>query len=408
MEIGGGAALVSGGASGLGRATARALAAAGVKVAILDVHAEAAAEAAKEIGGLPLACDVTDAASVERAVAAARQQHGPARIAVCCAGIGTGGRIVGRNGPMPLDDFRRVVEVNLIGSFNLLRLAAADMTGLDPLPDGERGLVVLTASVAAYEGQIGQAAYSASKGGIVGLTLPAARELAQFGVRVMAIAPGIFATPMLAGLPQPVQDSLAASVPFPARLGRSEEYAGLVLELCRNPMLNGSVIRLGARFGLVDCALNESTEIDPLFLEAHAGDIARGQVEDVVDQLRQAFDRFEDGGNVILALLAEAPGIVGRQDDLDPVVDIEDLRVVIHFLGGERDTRQKAPGFGEIAEVITLADRVAVLDLAPAMQLAQRRLPRRPDQPVDHAALHALWLASEPAAARGQAGPARR
>ena len=244
MEIGGGAALVSGGASGLGRATARALAAAGVKVAILDVHAEAAAEAAKEIGGLPLACDVTDAASVERAVAAARQQHGPARIAVCCAGIGTGGRIVGRNGPMPLDDFRRVIEVNLIGSFNLLRLAAADMTALDPLADGERGLIVLTASVAAYEGQIGQAAYSGSKGGIVGLTLPAARELAQFGVRVMAIAPGIFATPMLAGLPQPVQDSLAASVPFPARLGRPEEYAGLVLEICRNPMLNGSVIRL--------------------------------------------------------------------------------------------------------------------------------------------------------------------
>ena len=163
---------------------------------------------------------------------------------MCCAGVGTGGRIVGRNGPMPLDDFRRVVEVNLIGSFNLLRLAAADMTGLDPLADGERGLIVLTASVAAYEGQIGQAAYSASKGGIVGLTLPAARELAQFGVRVRAIAPGIFATPMLAGLPQPVQDSLAASVPFPARLGRPEEYAGLVLEICRNPMLNGSVIRL--------------------------------------------------------------------------------------------------------------------------------------------------------------------
>ena len=244
MEIGGQAALVSGGASGLGRATARALAAAGVQVAILDVHTAAAAEAAKEVGGLALACDVTDAASVEHAVAAARQHHGPARIAVCCAGIGTPGRIVGRNGPMPLADFRRVIEVNLIGSFNLLRLAAADMTGLDPLADNERGLIVLTASVAAYEGQIGQAAYSASKAGIVGLTLPAARELAQFGVRVMAIAPGIFATPMLAGLPQPVQDSLAASVPFPARLGRPEEYAGLVLEICRNPMQNGSVIRL--------------------------------------------------------------------------------------------------------------------------------------------------------------------
>jgi NAD(P)-dependent dehydrogenase (short-subunit alcohol dehydrogenase family) len=244
MEIGGQAALISGGASGLGRATAQALGRAGVKVAILDVHAAAAAEAAKEVGGLALACDVTDAMSVERAVATARQHHGPARIAVCCAGVGTGARIVGRNGPMPLDDFRRVVEVNLIGSFNLLRLAAADMTGLGALADGERGLIVLTASVAAYEGQIGQAAYSASKGGIVGLTLPAARELAQFGVRVVAIAPGIFATPMLAGLPQPAQDGLAASVPFPNRLGRPEEYAGLVLELCRNQMINGSVIRL--------------------------------------------------------------------------------------------------------------------------------------------------------------------
>ena len=244
MEIGGQAALVSGGASGLGRATAQALGQAGVKVAILDVHAAAAAEAAKAVGGLALACDVTDAGSVENAVATARRHHGPARIAVCCAGVGTGARIVGRNGPMPLDDFRRVVEVNLIGSFNLLRLAAAEMSGLDPLSDGERGLIVLTASVAAYEGQVGQAAYSASKGGIVGLTLPAARELAQFGVRVVAIAPGIFATPMLAGLPQPVQDSLAASVPFPPRLGRPEEYAGLVLELCRNQMINGSVIRL--------------------------------------------------------------------------------------------------------------------------------------------------------------------
>ncbi len=244
MEIGGQAALISGGASGLGRATAQALTRAGVKVAILDVHAAAAAEAAKEVGGLALACDVTDAMSVERALATARHHHGPARIAVCCAGVGTGARIVGRNGPMPLDDFRRVVEVNLIGSFNLLRLAAAEMSGLDPLPDGERGLIVLTASVAAYEGQVGQAAYSASKGGVVGLTLPAARELAQFGVRVVAIAPGIFATPMLAGLPQPVQDSLAASVPFPPRLGRPDEYAGLVLELCRNQMINGSVIRL--------------------------------------------------------------------------------------------------------------------------------------------------------------------
>ena len=175
---------------------------------------------------------------------AARERHGPARLVIACAGIGTAGRIVGRDGPLPLDEFRRTVEVNLIGSFNLLRLAAADMTNLDPLDDGERGLIVLTASVAAFEGQIGQAAYAASKGGIVGLTLPAARELARYGVRVVAIAPGIFATPMLAGLPQNVQDSLAASVPFPQRLGRPDEYAQTVLDLCRNVMINGSVIRL--------------------------------------------------------------------------------------------------------------------------------------------------------------------
>src|SRR5580692_10802267 len=181
---------------------------------------------------------------MEAAVAAARQRHGTARIAVNCAGVGTPGRIVGRDGPLPLDPFRRVIEINLIGSFNLLRLAAADMTALEPLADGERGLIVLTASVAAYEGQIGQAAYSASKGGIVGLTLPAARELARYGVRVMAIAPGIFATPMLAGLPEAAQTSLAANVPFPQRLGRPDEYAALALHICRNTMLNGEVIRL--------------------------------------------------------------------------------------------------------------------------------------------------------------------
>src|ERR1700757_4855412 len=168
MKFAGQAAIVSGGASGLGQATAEALAAAGVKVTILDVNEAAAAAAARETRGFAIGCDVTDATGVEAAVAAARQRHGPARICVACAGIGTAGRIVGRDGPLPLADFRRTVEVNLIGSFNLLRLAAADMTGLDPLADGERGLIVLTASVAAYEGQIGQAAYSASKGGIVG------------------------------------------------------------------------------------------------------------------------------------------------------------------------------------------------------------------------------------------------
>ena len=244
MEIEGQAAVVSGGASGLGRASAVALAASGVKVAILDTNQDAAVDAAREAGGFAIACDVTDAASVEAAFVAAHERHGPARIAVNCAGVGTAGRIVGRDGPLPLEAFRRVIEVNLIGSFNVMRLAAAEMSTLDPLADGERGIIVSTASVAAYEGQIGQAAYSASKGGIVSLTLPAARELARYGVRVVAIAPGIFETPMLQGLPQSVRESLAASVPFPPRLGRPEEYAALVLHLCRNPMINGEVIRL--------------------------------------------------------------------------------------------------------------------------------------------------------------------
>ena len=218
MDIAGHAALISGGGSGLGRATAAALAEAGAKVSLLDIDGARAEAAAKELGGIGLACDVTSAEATERAVAAARERQGPARIVVNCAGIGRAGRIVERDGkPMPLAQFKRVVEVNLIGSFNLLRLAAADMIGLDPLADGERGVILLTASIAAYDGQIGQAAYSASKGGIVGLTLPAARELARYGIRVVAIAPGVFATPMLAGLPQPAQDGLAAGVPFPQR-----------------------------------------------------------------------------------------------------------------------------------------------------------------------------------------------
>jgi NAD(P)-dependent dehydrogenase (short-subunit alcohol dehydrogenase family) len=244
MQVEGQAAIVSGGGSGLGRATAQALAAVGGKVAILDINGAAAAEVARETGGLAIVTDVTDSGSVEAAFAAARERHGPARIAVNCAGIGTAGRIVGRDGPMPLDAFRHVIEVNLIGSFNVMRIAAAVMSALEPLADGERGIIVSTASVAAYEGQIGQAAYSASKGGIVALTLPAARELARNGIRVVAIAPGIFATPMLQGLPQNVRDSLAASIPFPNRLGRPEEYAALVLHLCQNTMINGEVVRL--------------------------------------------------------------------------------------------------------------------------------------------------------------------
>jgi NAD(P)-dependent dehydrogenase (short-subunit alcohol dehydrogenase family) len=245
MDTAGHAALISGGASGLGLATATALAASGAKVALLDINQAAAEAAAKPLCGLGLACDVTDADATKRAVAAARERHGAARIVVNCAGIGRAGRIVDRDGkPMPLHQFKQVVEVNLIGSFNLLRLAASDMATLDPLADGERGVIVLTASVAAYDGQIGQAAYSASKGGIVGLTLPAAREFARYGVRVVAIAPGVFATPMLAGLPQGAQDSLAANVPFPQRLGHPDEYAALVMHICANRMLNGEVIRL--------------------------------------------------------------------------------------------------------------------------------------------------------------------
>ena len=245
MDISGTAALVSGGASGLGRATATALAAAGAKVALLDINGAAAETAAKEIGGIGLACDVTSAERTEAAVTAARDRHGPARIAVNCAGIGRAGRIVDRDGKaMPLEQFQQVIAVNLIGSFNLLRVAAAEMAGLDPLADGERGVILMTASIAAYDGQIGQAAYSASKGGVVGLILPAARELARYGIRVAAIAPGVFATPMLAGLPEAAQTSLAAGVPFPQRLGHPDEYAALALHIVANRMINGEVIRL--------------------------------------------------------------------------------------------------------------------------------------------------------------------
>jgi len=244
MKLAGHSALVTGGASGLGAATARALARAGAKVAVLDVNADAAAAIAKEIGGLAVKCDVADAKSAEAAVAEAKAAHGAARVLINCAGIGPAQRIVGRDGPMPLDAFKRVIDVNLIGSFNLMRLAAAGMTALPALEDGERGVIVSTASVAAYEGQIGQAAYSASKGGIVALTLPAAREFARSGIRVNAIAPGLFATPLLASLPQAVQDSLGQSVPFPARLGKPDEYAALVLHIIENAMINGEVIRL--------------------------------------------------------------------------------------------------------------------------------------------------------------------
>jgi NAD(P)-dependent dehydrogenase (short-subunit alcohol dehydrogenase family) len=244
MLIKGHAAIVTGGGSGLGAATARALAGAGARVALLDINDEAADAVAAEIGGLGVLCNVADAASAEAAVGKARAAHGAARILINCAGIGPAARIVGRDGPMALDAFRQVIEINLIGSFNLMRLAAADMIALDALADGERGIIISTASVAAYEGQIGQAAYAASKGGIVALTMPAAREFARSGIRVNTIAPGLFATPLLLGMPQPVQDSLAASVPFPSRFGAPEEYAKLVLHIIDNAMLNGETIRL--------------------------------------------------------------------------------------------------------------------------------------------------------------------
>jgi NAD(P)-dependent dehydrogenase (short-subunit alcohol dehydrogenase family) len=238
------AAIVTGAASGLGAETAAVLARAGVKVACLDINLEGTREIAERIGGLAIVCDVTSAESAEAALRQAREEHGPARILVNCAGIGPAKRIVGRDGPMPLAEFERVIAINLIGTFNMMRLCAAEMQTLDPLADGERGVIVSTASVAAYEGQVGQPAYAASKGGVAALTIPAARELAQFGIRAMAIAPGIFSTPMLRALPQAAQDSLGASVPFPKRLGNPSEFADLVLTIVRNGYLNGEVIRL--------------------------------------------------------------------------------------------------------------------------------------------------------------------
>jgi NAD(P)-dependent dehydrogenase (short-subunit alcohol dehydrogenase family) len=245
MNIVGQAALVTGGASGLGAATARELARLGARVAVLDRNAEGAAVVAAEIGGIGIECDITSTDSVIAALDAARAVHGPARLLMNVAGIGSARRIVGKDGaPAPLEDFERVVRVNLIGTYNITRLAVAEMVKLEPLEDGERGVIVNTASVAAFDGQVGQEAYSASKGGIVGMTLPLARDLAQFGVRVCTIAPGLFLTPLMAELPQSVQDSLAASIPFPKRLGKPEEFAQLAAGIIHNLSLNGEVIRL--------------------------------------------------------------------------------------------------------------------------------------------------------------------
>ena len=244
MNVSGQAAIVSGGASGLGAQTARALSAQGARVTVLDRDGERAAAVARETGGFAVQCDVTDADAIAAALQAAAERHGAARIVVNCAGIGTPRRMLGRDGPIPLDLFERIVRVNLIGTFNVTRLAAAALAPLEPLEDGERGVVIFTASVAAFDGQVGQAAYSASKGGIVAMTLPIARELAQFGIRVMTIAPGVFETPLLGELPDEVKASLAASIPFPRRLGTPSDYADLVLAICRNGYLNGETIRL--------------------------------------------------------------------------------------------------------------------------------------------------------------------
>ncbi|GJL83957.1 MAG: 3-hydroxyacyl-CoA dehydrogenase [marine bacterium B5-7] len=245
MQLEGQIAIVTGASSGMGAATARYFAGRGVSVGLFDINEEALEAIAVETGGIAIACDVTNAASVESAVEQLGDALGVARIVVNCAGIAPAKRIVGRDGPMALEQFSRVIEVNLIGSFNIMRCAAAAMMPEEPLTaSGERGVIISTASVAAYEGQIGQAAYAASKGGIVSLTLPAAREFARFGIRVMTIAPGLIATPMLLGMPSEIQDSLAASVPFPKRLGDPVEYARLVEHIISNEMLNGEVIRL--------------------------------------------------------------------------------------------------------------------------------------------------------------------
>ena len=244
MKISGIAAVVTGGGSGIGAATARHLASLGAKVALLDVNAANCETVAREIGGLALACDVTDAASAEAALASAKASHGAARLVVNCAGIATAGRILGRDGPHDLGLFRKVIEVNLIGTFNILRLAAADMSTLDPLEDDERGVIVNTASVAAYEGQIGQIAYSASKGGIVSMTLPAARELSKFGIRVVTMAPGLIHTPLFDNLSPDAVKSLVAATVFPHRLGKPEELAKLIQHIAENVLLNGEVIRI--------------------------------------------------------------------------------------------------------------------------------------------------------------------
>lgn len=246
MDLRGAKAVVTGAASGLGLAVAKRVVAAGGRATLLDLQAEAGAAAAAELGAAAhfVRCDVTDEAAVEAAVREGADRMGGLTLAVACAGIGTPGKLLGRDGPMSATFFQRVLAINVTGTFNLGRAAAALMQHNAPEGGGERGVIVHTASVAAWEGQVGQVAYAASKAAVVGMVLPMARELARFGIRVMAVAPGLFATPMLAGLPQDVQDSLGAQVPFPSRLGEPAEFAELVASIYANPMLNGTVIRL--------------------------------------------------------------------------------------------------------------------------------------------------------------------
>jgi 3-hydroxyacyl-CoA dehydrogenase / 3-hydroxy-2-methylbutyryl-CoA dehydrogenase len=246
MEVEGAGALVAGGASGLGAATARALSGAGASVVVADLNAEKGEALAAELGPAAsfVKCDVSDEAAMGAAVELAAAADGGLRVSVCCAGIGWAERVTHKGGPHNLEFFSNVVKVNLIGTFNVLRLAAAAMSGNEPDAEGERGVCVNTASIAAFDGQVGQIAYAASKGGIVGMTLPAARDMASRGVRVVTIAPGLFDTPLLAALPAEARKALGAGIPFPSRLGRPEEYARLVGQIVANPMLNGETIRL--------------------------------------------------------------------------------------------------------------------------------------------------------------------
>ncbi len=250
MDVNGAAALVTGAGSGLGAATAEALAQAGARVVAMDLNAEGLAAIAARCGAAPVAGDVASEADVTAALDAAAAL-GPLRLVVNCAGIAPAARVVGRSGPHDLALFERTLRINLLGTFNVLRLAAARMQALDATaPDGERGVIVNTASIAAEDGQVGQCAYAASKAGVIGLTLPAARELARTGIRVVTIAPGLFETPMLAGLPEAAQAAIRALPPFPARLGRPDEFAAMVLAICTNPLLNGTTLRLDSALRL--------------------------------------------------------------------------------------------------------------------------------------------------------------